>query len=219
MPRKKAEPAVATQRWPGGRPRKYSDSALVDAALRVMEREGYAALTCRSLAQELGTSSSTLYNYVVHIEDIETLALHRLTEQLPMPTATGADELRSELLAYLLAAWDLLRKHPRVLFPPVGSASWNKLVDIGEKWVRALMPYAPDEKTTRLALSALVASAVVHAERAREYGPTLSARERQALGKGIGTAGTLEEALDGIIDLVLPGLRARKIARRPARKS
>lgn len=214
MPRKPSETTTEIQRLPGGRPRKYSDGALVDAALRVMEREGYAALTCRSLAQELGTSSSTLYNYVVHIEDIETLALHKLTEQLPLPTETTAPGLRSELLAYLLAAWDLLRKHPRVLFPPVGSASWTTLFEIGEKWVHALLPYAPDEKTTRLALGALVASAVVHAERAREYGPNLSARERQVIGKGIGTAGTLEEALDGIMDLVLPGLRGRKAKRR-----
>src|ERR1700761_5514467 len=108
-----------------GRPRKIAEGAMVEAALRVMEREGYAALTARSLAQELGISHSTLYNYVEQIEDVEAQALHQLTAQLPLPTASTPRGLRAELLAYLLAAIRLLSQHPGVLFPPVDSLSWK----------------------------------------------------------------------------------------------
>ena len=204
MPRKPAEPVKTAERSPG-RPRKYAEGALVDAALQVMEREGYAALTIRSLAQELGTSHSTLYNYVGHIEDIENQAMQRLTARLPMPQVSSAPELRKQLMAYLLAVLRLLSQHPGVLFPPEGSAAWKTLYEIGEQWVRALAPYAPDEKTTRLALAALVAIVVVRAERDRVYGTPTRGRGR---GQKVPLVfQTLEEALDAMMNLVLPGLR------------
>lgn len=205
MPRKQQVPKTAGQSPVRGRPRRYTDDALVDAALRVMEREGFAALTIRSLATELGTSHSTLYNYVGHVEDIESQALQRLTAQLPLPQASSKTQLRAQLMAYLGAVLRLLSQHPGVLFPPVGSVAWSTLEDIGEQWLRALMPHAPDERTTRLALGALVSIVVVHAERARVYGKALSKLKRtRKAPKGLDT---LEDALDGMADLVLPGLR------------
>ncbi|NGY04084.1 TetR/AcrR family transcriptional regulator [Solimonas terrae] len=175
------------------------------AALRVMEREGYSALTIRALAQELGISHSTLYNYVERIEDIEAQALQQLTAQLPLPTATTAPALRAELLSYLQAALRLLMQHPGVLFPPIGTVSWKTLHAIGERWVHALIPYAADEKTTRLAVGALVASVVVQAERVRVYGPTGVAKQLKTLeAQGLAS---LEDILDSMMDLVLPALR------------
>ena len=71
-----------------GRPRRFQDAELVDAALRVMDREGYKALSIRSLASELGTTHPTLYTYVSSIEEIEARALHRLgTERLDVESA------------------------------------------------------------------------------------------------------------------------------------
>jgi AcrR family transcriptional regulator len=205
MPSKPANPKAAV-RATAGRPRKVSKDALVEAALRVMEREGYAALTARSLAKELGINHSTLYNYVEQIEDIEAQALHQLTAQLPLPAATAPRALRAELLAYLLAANRLLSQHPWVLFPPIDSPSWKTLQGIGEGWVRALVPHTPDEKTARLALAALVATAVVQAERTRVYGsgPVGDPKQRKTLA--VAGIRTLEEALYSMMDLVLPGL-------------
>lgn len=206
----KAGPA---RRSPLGRPRKFADGALVNAALRVMEREGYAALTIRSLAQELGTSHSTLYNYVGHVEDIEAQALHKLTEQLPRPSARAPGALRAELMRYLFATLRLLTQHPAVLYPPLGSVSWTMLYEIGEQWVRALKRHTRDEKTARLALGALVASVVVQADRQRIYGASTARRRKLAarLPQGLNT---VEQVLDGMMNLVLPSLARGS---RPAR--
>nr|WP_277817127.1 TetR/AcrR family transcriptional regulator [Solimonas terrae] len=205
MPAGRTVSSGSAARAQGGRPRKIAEGALVAAALRVMEREGYSALTIRALAQELGISHSTLYNYVERIEDIEAQALQQLTAQLPLPTATTAPALRAELLSYLQAALRLLMQHPGVLFPPIGTVSWKTLHAIGERWVHALIPYAADEKTTRLAVGALVASVVVQAERVRVYGPTGVAKQLKTLeAQGLAS---LEDILDSMMDLVLPALR------------
>lgn len=211
----KATPEIAAPRATMGRPRKYSDDELVDAALRVLERQGYAALTIRALAQELGTSHSTLYNYVERVEDIESKAVHKLTAQLPFPSASTPRELRAELLDYLIAAWRMLLQHPGVLFPPMKSPSWNTLFEIGERWVQALVVHAPDEETARLALGALVSTAVVHAERVRVYGSANAAATRKAAaGTMDAVAERLEGQLDKMVSLVLPALDPRRKAGR-----
>jgi AcrR family transcriptional regulator len=211
--RTKRKPPVEDAKRAGvGRPRKYAEGALVEAALRVMEREGYGALTIRSLAQELGTSHSTLYNYVENVQELETQALHKLTEQLPLPTATAAAALRKELIGYLVATRRLLVQHPGVLFPPVGSASFMTLYQIGERWIQALMPHTPDESTARLALGALVAIVVVTAERDRTYGADSTAQIRKLDIRQV-RFDSFEAGLDALIDLVLPGLAKGRKAR------
>jgi AcrR family transcriptional regulator len=212
MRTKRKLPVEDAKRAGVGRPRKYAEGALVEAALRVMEREGYGALTIRSLAQELGTSHSTLYNYVENVQELETQALHKLTEQLPLPTATAAAALRKELIGYLVATRRLLVQHPGVLFPPVGSASFMTLYQIGERWIQALMPHTPDESTARLALGALVAIVVVTAERDRTYGADSTAQIRKLDIRQV-RFDSFEAGLDALIDLVLPGLAKGRKAR------
>jgi AcrR family transcriptional regulator len=176
-----------------------------------MEREGYAALTIRSLADELGTSHSTLYNYVGHVEDIESQALHKLTEQLPMPSAFTPRELRGQLKPYLLAAFRLLLQHPHVLFPPAGSASWKTLYDIGEKWVAALTPYAANEKAARIVLNALLSTTAIQAERERAYGPDYASRARKVIAAPKARMSP-EEVLEATIDALLPNLASGRKA-------
>lgn len=47
-----------------GRPARFTHAQLQAAALRLLDREGLAGLSMRSLAAELGTGAMTLYNYV-----------------------------------------------------------------------------------------------------------------------------------------------------------
>jgi AcrR family transcriptional regulator len=205
------EGAGEAQRNPRGRPRKYSDELLVAAALRVMEREGYAALTIRSLAGELGTSHTTLYNYIDSIEEIEDKAVHRLTEQLPAPRSSSAPELRVELVAYMQAARALLHQHPGVMLSRPGSAAANRFEEGGREWQRVLLPYAPDQKTLQLALGALLSTVLVAVEGDRLHGAGFDKRNHGAGAKPAADSiahYSFEQYLDAMIDLVLPGLSA-----------
>lgn len=201
--------AAAEQRNPRGRPRKYSDELLVDAALRVMEREGYAALTIRSLAAELGTSHTTLYNYIGAIEEIEDKAVHKLTDQLPLPQSSSVPQLRVELIAFLMASRRLMLHHPGVMLSRYDSAAARTFVQVGDRWQDVLLAYAPDRKTVHLAMGALLSTVLLAVEAERRLGAAYEKRPRSIPGRPspdpVEQYG-FEQYLDAMIDLVLPGL-------------
>lgn len=203
----------AGQRNPRGRPRKYSDELLVEAALRVMDREGYAALTIRSLAAELGTSHTTLYNYIGSIEEIEDKAVHRLTDQLPMPKAVSVPQLRVELIAFLVASRGLMLQHPGVLLSRPDSAATRTFLQVGDRWQEVLLAYAPDRKTVHLAMGALLSTVLLAVEGERRLGAEYEKRPRSIPGRPARDPVEqydFEQYLDAMVDLVLPGLTAAK---------
>ena len=201
-----------------GRPRRFSDDVLVAAALRVMEREGYRALTIRSLAGELGTSHTTLYNYLGAIEEIEDRAVRKLADQMPAPRSTSAPELRSELMAFLRAARRLLLLHPGVLLSKPGSAVAQAFLENGARWQLALLPYAPDPKSLQLALGALVSIVLVSVEAERRLGPDFdkpSPRDLAKLPADSLARQSTEQYFEAMIDFVLPGLSTGATGRKP----
>ena len=63
---------------------------IVEAAARVLEREGYEALTMRRLAEELGVQAPALYWHVRGRDELEGLLLDHLVADLDL-APTGAD--------------------------------------------------------------------------------------------------------------------------------
>ena len=57
---------------------RFSQSQLVDAALAVVETEGFGALSLRSVARELGVGPMTLYTYVDGSDELAALVVERL---------------------------------------------------------------------------------------------------------------------------------------------
>lgn len=222
---RQAAAIAAAQRSARGRPRKYSDELLVDAALRVMEREGYTALTIRSLAEELGTSHTTLYNYISAIEEIEDKAVHKLVDRLPPPHSSSGPELRTELQALLMASQKLLLQHPGVMLSKPDSAAAKSFQRIGDQWRLALRAYAPDAKTVYLALGALMSTVLLAVEAERRQGAGFSRRKRNATRPPPENSiehYSFEQYLDAMIDFVLPGLTSvspvrKAVHRRSAR--
>lgn len=193
-----------------GRPRKLTHGKIIEAALALIERDGFAALSTRSLARELNTTGSTLYNYVDRIEDIEAEVLRILTSDIPLPTAKRGATLRTELLSHLLAVRRLVLKHPRVPFPEYDSPSWKLLNEINAKWYAALAPFVPEPHLAVLTYGALIANVVASAERERICGPVYR-RPRSALPY---LREVKLDSVDGtlglLIDQLLPGLCAKK---------
>jgi AcrR family transcriptional regulator len=94
-----AAPAdVAPARRPG-RPRSAAvDTAILDAALRLLSREGYARMSMDGLAAEAGVSKATIYLRYRSKADLATAALAHLREA-GRPAPTG--DLRADLVAQL----------------------------------------------------------------------------------------------------------------------
>lgn len=59
---------------------RYSRDHLVDAAVAVVESEGFGALSLRSVARQLGVGPMTLYTYVDGSEELAALVVDRLVE-------------------------------------------------------------------------------------------------------------------------------------------
>ncbi|HEY7485516.1 MAG TPA: TetR/AcrR family transcriptional regulator [Streptosporangiaceae bacterium] len=90
-----------------GRPRsEASRRAILDAALRLCERDGYGAVTLKSIAAEAGTGRQTLYRWwstkaEVFLEVLTDVIARRL-QPLPRSADPAAD-----LEAFLIATFDL----------------------------------------------------------------------------------------------------------------
>jgi AcrR family transcriptional regulator len=82
---------------------------ILDAAERVLEREGVAALTMRRLADELGIQAPSLYKHVRSKEEIVT-GLQARALQAQAAAFAGHDDLATLAAAY--REWALA--HPRL---------------------------------------------------------------------------------------------------------
>lgn len=60
------------------RPRTLTHDQIAAAALALVDRDGIAALSMRTVAQQLGTGTMSLYRYVSGREDIEKLVVERV---------------------------------------------------------------------------------------------------------------------------------------------
>ena len=67
------------QRRRGPAPR-YSREQLVDAAVSVVDSDGFGSLSLRSVARQLGVGPMTLYTYVDSSEQLASLVVDRLIE-------------------------------------------------------------------------------------------------------------------------------------------
>src|ERR1700689_5845724 len=78
--------ATAPRRGPSaGRKRPITVDAIIETALGIVEAQGYAALTMRRVASDLGTGPATLYAHVVNKEDLDDLLIGRLCGEIDLP--------------------------------------------------------------------------------------------------------------------------------------
>jgi AcrR family transcriptional regulator len=80
-----AEDGVTRRGASGGRKQPITVDAIVETALGIVEREGYAALTMRRVAGALGTGPASLYAHVVNKEDLDDLLIGRLCGEIDLP--------------------------------------------------------------------------------------------------------------------------------------
>jgi AcrR family transcriptional regulator len=73
------------QRPPRSRRTPLSREAIVEAALRVLDREGYDGFSMRGVAEELGTGPASLYWHVRNKDELLNLVVDRVSGELEIP--------------------------------------------------------------------------------------------------------------------------------------
>jgi AcrR family transcriptional regulator len=107
MRRRKGARTARSQRQPLTRGR------VIDAALRVMDREGLDAVSMRRVGHELGVEAMSLYNHVEDKEDILDGICERVMADFEFPERADTWE---ETCRRGARAWrNLLKKHPDVI--------------------------------------------------------------------------------------------------------
>ncbi|WP_306932378.1 TetR/AcrR family transcriptional regulator [Streptomyces luteogriseus] len=97
------------------RPRSLSHAQLASAALAVIDRDGLAGLSMRSVAKELGMSTMALYRYVDDREELERLVVDLVldTVDTEAPDPSGHWHDRIEVLVRRLR--DAMAAHPEIV--------------------------------------------------------------------------------------------------------
>ncbi|WP_159837755.1 TetR/AcrR family transcriptional regulator [Nocardia sp. CY41] len=95
-------------------PRKFSLDQLQAAALALVDSDGLAGLTMRSLAAALGTGAMTIYNYVDGREGLEQLVTGAVMAQArwDIEPSGGWEE---QVAAIAVGTWRAVRAHPNAI--------------------------------------------------------------------------------------------------------
>jgi AcrR family transcriptional regulator len=79
-------------------------------AIQIVDKDGLAGLSMRSLAAALGTGPMTLYNYVKDREELEGLVAEAVLADVRLPRRSK--DWRSDVKAVATAIWRAVRQHP-----------------------------------------------------------------------------------------------------------
>ena len=104
-------PPASRRRGPVPR---YSRDQLVEAAIGVVEAQGFAALSLRSVARELGVGPMTLYTYVESSSELASLVVDRLIEDT-VRDAEWPTPWRDVLRTFARLLDDLVGAHPAMV--------------------------------------------------------------------------------------------------------
>ncbi|MGX6606858.1 TetR/AcrR family transcriptional regulator [Micromonosporaceae bacterium Da 78-11] len=161
-----------------GRPPAYTRDQVVDAAIRVADTEGAAAVTMRRIATEIGSGAMSLYTYVPDKDRLFDLMVDRVGAESPPIAMTG--DWRADLLALAGGQRALMLAHPwlPVALPNRRVTGRNVLAYL-EQGLAALAPTGLDSPT-KLEVIALVTGFVASFVTAELAGGSVPAEEQVA---------------------------------------
>ncbi len=115
-----------------------SREAIVDAALRVLDREGSAGLSMRRVADELGTGPASLYWHVANKDALVDLIIDRVAGEVPLPEP-DPDRWQEQLREWLIGVRGVFDRHPGVAALTLGRIPTGINVVRWAEWTLVLL--------------------------------------------------------------------------------
>jgi AcrR family transcriptional regulator len=112
--------------------------AIVEAALRVVGREGAQGLSMRRVAEELGTGPASLYWHVANKDQLINLMVDRVTGEIELPPPDPA-RWQEQLKEFALQAWRLFDRYPGVAGLTLGRVPLGPNLMRQVEWSLALL--------------------------------------------------------------------------------
>ena len=86
---------------------------ILDAALAIVDQDGYDALTMRSLGQELGVEAMSLYHHFPNKDRLVAGLADRVTSEFQL--GEGGGDWREDLRRAGRSCWSVVMRHPNAL--------------------------------------------------------------------------------------------------------
>lgn len=177
-------------------------SAVVDAAIGLVDRGGPDALTLTAVADELGVRAPSLYNHVDGLEDLRSRTAARAMGDLAdaLEEAVGDDDPKAFLVAYRRWARDHPSRYALLPVQPAPSdgprdpptvAPSDRLVGLATTWAARFDLHGDD---------------AIHAARALRSAVHGFCTIETAGGFGLPV--DVEASFDVLVDLLVAGLRS-----------
>jgi AcrR family transcriptional regulator len=112
--------------------------AIVDAAFRVLDREGAGGLSMRRVAEELGTGAASLYWHVANKDALIDLLIDRAASEVELPEP-DPENWQAQLREWLLGVRQVFQRHPGVAALTLGRVPTGPNVVRWAEWTLALL--------------------------------------------------------------------------------
>lgn len=106
---------IWTRPEPGTRRPKFTRDQIATTALEIADTEGFAAVSMRRIANELGAGTMTLYYYVRTKDELVALMDDAIMAEVLIPDDEFPDHWYDALTAVAVRTWDVLTRHPWAL--------------------------------------------------------------------------------------------------------
>jgi AcrR family transcriptional regulator len=99
----------------GARRPKFTRDQIASTALAIADAEGFAAVSMRRIAAELGAGTMTLYYYVRTKDELVALMDDAIMAEVLIPADEFPSHWYDALAAVAMSTWDVLMRHPWAL--------------------------------------------------------------------------------------------------------
>ncbi|MBP0456963.1 TetR/AcrR family transcriptional regulator [Streptomyces montanisoli] len=211
----------------GRRAQPITVAAIIDAALGIVARDGYEALTMRRVAAALETGPASLYAHVVNKDDLGELLIGRLCTEIDLPEPEPA-AWREQITGVCTRMRDQYLRYPGISRAALAAAPTNEdTLRIGEGMLAILLAggIAPQAAAWGIdSLMLYVSAYTLEVSLLTDPGNEWVVSRDELLSRLSGlpdtfpqtkrhaaelTAGTDHERFDFTLDLVLDGLARR----------
>lgn len=107
---------IWTRPQPGARRPKFTRDQIASTALAIADAEGFAAVSMRRIATELGAGTMTLYYYVRTKDELVALMDDAIMTEVLIPREELPEHWYDALTAVAVRTWDVLMRHPWALY-------------------------------------------------------------------------------------------------------
>lgn len=140
---RRQEPAIPEPPWKATGPQRpprapLTREAIVDAALRVLEREGADGLSMRRVAEELGAGTASLYWHVANKDELINLVVDRVASEVELPPPDPT-RWQQQLKDWVLQARRAFQRYPGVAGLTLGRIPVGPNLVRWTEWLLALL--------------------------------------------------------------------------------